>query len=950
MFLTCCEEEEPATSRKVETGKVSDVTLTSAIFHGVVNVDISQYSSVTFGVMLSDSKAELNERGGEMFKAKSLIGTDFKIEIGNLNPETKYYYCSWLFLNSTQYEFGDIKEFETQAPSPATVITHPITKIMTNSAVAGGCVKDDGGASVTERGVVYSLSKEPTTSNYKVKSGSGVGEYTCNLTNLQDNAIYYVRAYAINSKGTVYGEERYFTTKEITLPSVYTLNATDVSYTSASVSGNVTDDGNAEVTERGIVYSKIQNPTISDDKIRKGSGIGSFTCNLTDLQDGVTYYVRAYATNLKGTAYGEEKSFTTKTINLPTISTTTASNISYTSATIGGNVSNDGGANVTERGIVYSTSKEPTISNSKVKNGSGTGSFSCNLSNLQDGVTYYVRAYATNLKGTTYGEEKSFTTKTINLPTVSTTNTNNISYTSATVGGNISNDGGANVTERGIVYSTSKGPTTLNSKVKNGSGTGSFSCNLSNLKDGVTYYVRAYATNLKGTAYGEEKSFVTTMISPPTVSTSFTTNVSYTSAIVVGNVTSDGGGNVTERGVVYSTSKLPTISNNKVTNGSGTGSFNCNLSNLQDGTIYYARAYAINQKGTVYGEELSFTTLVITLPIVSTIIATNVSDKSAIVEGCVTNDGGGNITERGIVYSTTPEPTTANGKVTKGTGSGSFSCNLTSLQEATTYYARAYAINIRGVSYGEQVSFKTKFTKGFSISNSKQVFFSSGNLQYHPANKKWRFAENQTDYIGDANTNISTYYNGWVDLFGWSGDNGSAEFGVSASDETIDYYGAFVDWGTNQIGYDAPNTWRTLTSNEWEYILNSRPNASSLRGIAQVNGVNGLILLPDCWICPSDVKFKSGCHTSFDLEYSAYQTFTANQWSKMEHAGAIFLPASGYRRETSVFSLEYYGYYSTATKRNNYYANSIIFEPTSSGRSYYQRLEEGVSVRLVKDL
>ena len=608
LMFASCEEEEPATSRKVETGKVSEITLTSATFHGVVNVDISQYNNVTFGIMLSDSKAELNERGGEMFKAKALIGTDFKIEIGNLETETKYYYCAWLFLNNTQYEFGEIKDFETQAPTLATVTTNPITEIMTQSAVAGGCVKDDGGSSVTERGVVYSFSKEPTTSNYKVKSGSGVGEFTCNLTNLQDNAIYYVRAYAINSKGTVYGEERYFTTKEITLPSVYTLNATDVSYTSASISGNVTDDGNAEVTERGIVYSKTQNPTTSDTKKRNASGTGSFTCNLTDLQDGVTYYVRAYATNLKGTAYGEEKSFTTKTINLPTVSTKTPSNISYTSATIGGNVSNDGGANVTERGIVYSTSKEPTISNSKVKNGSGTGSFSCNLSNLQDGVTYYVRAYATNLKGTAYGEEKSLTTKTINLPTVSTTNTNNISYTSATVGGNISNDGGANVTERGIVYSTSKGPTTLNSKVKNGSGTGSFSCNLSNLQDGVTYYVRAYATNLKGTAYGEEESFTTKTITLPTVSTSAVSVISCTSAIVGGNVSNDGGANVTERGIVYSTSKEPTTSNNKVKNGSGTGSFSCNLSNLQDGVTYYVRAYAINLKGTTYGEQLSFST------------------------------------------------------------------------------------------------------------------------------------------------------------------------------------------------------------------------------------------------------------------------------------------------------------------------------------------------------
>ena len=612
IFLTCCEEEEPATSRKVETGKVSEITLTSATFHGVVNVDISQYNNVTFGIMLSDSKAELNERGGEMFKAKALIGTDFKIEIGNLETETKYYYCAWLFLNNTQYEFGEIKDFETQAPTLATVTTNPITEIMTQSAVAGGCVKDDGGSSVTERGIVYSFSKEPTTSNYKVKSGTGVGEFTCNLTNLQDNAIYYVRAYAINSKGTVYGEERYFTTKEITLPSVYTANVTDISYTSASISGNVTDDGNAEVTERGIVYSKTQNPTTSDTKKRNGSGTGSFTCNLTDLQDGVTYYVRAYATNLKGTAYGEEKSFTTKTINLPTVSTKTPSNISYTSATVDGYVSNDGGANVTERGIVYSTSKEPTTSNNKVKNGSGGLYYRCELSNLQDGVTYYVRAYATNLKGTAYGEEESFTTRTINLPTVSTSAANDISSTSAAVGGNVSNDGGATITERGIVYSTSQNPNISNSKIKSGYGMGSFACHLTDLQDNMTYYVRAYAINSKGVAYGEQILFKTKEITLPVVLTFTIDDVGGTTARISGNVINDGNATITERGIVYSTSQNPNTSNRKVKNGSGIGSFSCYLSDLQEGVTYYARAYAINSKGVAYGEEVSFTTRILT--------------------------------------------------------------------------------------------------------------------------------------------------------------------------------------------------------------------------------------------------------------------------------------------------------------------------------------------------
>ncbi|MBQ2438503.1 MAG: hypothetical protein II267_01280 [Paludibacteraceae bacterium] len=706
MFLICCEEEEPATSRKVETGKVSEITLTSAMFHGVVNVDISQYNDVTFGVMLSNSKAELNERGGEMFKAKALLGKDFKVEIGNLKPEMKYYYCAWLFLNSTQYEFGEIKEFETLAPTLATITTNPITEIMTKSAVVGGCVKDDGGASVTERGVVYSLSKEPTTSNYKVKSGSGIGEFTCNLTNLQDNALYYVRAYAINSKGTVYGEERYFTTKEITLPLVYTSNITDISYTSASISGGVTNDGNAEVTERGIVYSKTQNPTTLDDKMRKGSGTGSFTCNLIDLEDGVTYYVRAYATNLKGTAYSEEKLFTTKTINLPTVSTLNTSNISGTSATIGGNVSADGGANVTERGVVYSTSKDPTTSNNKVKNGSGTGNFSCNLSNLQDGVTYYVRAYATNQKGTAYGEEKSFTTTQISLPTISTSSISNITTNSAITGGNVTNDGRATVTERGVVYSTSANPTLSNAKIKNGSGIGSFTCHLNNLQDGTIYYVRAYAINTKGVAYGNEQIFTTTKITLPIVQTYSATNISYTSATIGGGVTDDGHSTIIERGVVYSTSHNPTVTNNKMTSGTGTGDFTCNLNNLQDGRIYYARAYAINSIGIAYGEEQTFTTLPITLPVVETSSVSNVSFMCASVAGKIANNGGSNVTECGIVYSTSKTPTISNNKV-QGWGAEAFSCNLTDLKDGTTFYVRAYAINIKGVAYGEELCFST---------------------------------------------------------------------------------------------------------------------------------------------------------------------------------------------------------------------------------------------------
>ena len=236
---------------------------------------------------------------------------------------------------------------------------------------------------------------------------------------------------------------------------------------------------------------------------------------------------------------------------------------------------------------------------------------------------------------------------------------------------------------------------------------------------------------------------------------------------------------------------------------------------------------------------------------------------------------------------------------------------------------------------------------GFSVSADKQVTFSPGNLQYHPANNEWRFAESQLDYIGYENQNISATYNGWIDLFGWS--TSATNFGVSTSWSSSDYSGSFVDWGTNQIGSDAPNTWRTLTSGEWNYLLDNRNNASSLRGVAQVNGVNGLIFLPDNWTCPSGVTFKSGFYSNYGVAYAAYQTFTADQWSKLEAAGAVFLPASGGRDSWEEFSVQHNGFYWSATESNSNDAGHLYFGSDAASMDYGSR-HFGVSVRLVKDL
>jgi hypothetical protein len=261
------------------------------------------------------------------------------------------------------------------------------------------------------------------------------------------------------------------------------------------------------------------------------------------------------------------------------------------------------------------------------------------------------------------------------------------------------------------------------------------------------------------------------------------------------------------------------------------------------------------------------------------------------------------------------------------------------------------------LSYDETLGIGT-----FSVSDSKQVTFSKGNLQYTQSANTWSFASAQWEMIGTDNvtdgsvSSDSTYADekygnalaDKVDLFGWST---VTNFGVSTSDNANDYIGSFVDWGTNKIGNDAPNTWRTLTYDEWEYLLDTRPNASSLKGVAQVNGVNGLILLSDNWTCPSGVTFKSGFHNNYGVDYYAdHQTFTADQWSKLEKSGAIFLPAAGYRIGTSVSYVQDFGYYWSATEEgSSCEADDLCFWSAGAYMLSNDR-SHGRSVRLVKDL
>jgi len=591
--------------------------------------------------------------------------------------------------------------------TPPVLTTASPTNITISSVTAGGDVTKSGGDDVTERGVCWSTSRNPVVTGSHVTSGKGTGEFTANITGLDPDTKYYIRAYAKNSAGTGYGNEVSFTTTALTVPVLTTTAATAITYNSASSGGDISSDGGASVTARGICWSTSANPTTDNDKTADGTGTGSFTSVLSSLTPGTVYHVRAYATNSVGTGYGNEITFTALALSAPTVTTTEASSIGLTTASSGGNVTNDGGSDVSARGICWATTANPTISNSKTSDGTGTGAFTSSLTSLTAATEYHVRAYATNSTGTAYGNEVTFTTSPVGVPVLTTTAISAISYSSAASGGVITSDGGAAISVKGVCWSTSQNPTIADSKTSNGTGTGTFTSNLAGLNSGTTYYVRAYATNNAGTGYGDELSFSTNAVGMAVVTTAAISSITLNSAATGGTITSDGGGAITAKGVCYGASANPTLSNSVVNSGTGTAAFVSNITGLTPSTTYHVRAFATNSAGTSYGSDEVFTTSAPVVPTLTTAAISAITLTTAASGGNITADGGATITERGICWATTASPTTANSKTSDGTGTGNFTSSLTGLTPGTIYHVRAFATNSAGTAYGNEQQFTT---------------------------------------------------------------------------------------------------------------------------------------------------------------------------------------------------------------------------------------------------
>jgi uncharacterized protein (TIGR02145 family) len=394
------------------------------------------------------------------------------------------------------------------------------------------------------------------------------------------------------------------------------------------------------------------------------------------------------------------------------VETAAIDNITAISATSGGVITSDGGSAVIAKGIVWSTTQNPTLEENEhySEDGTGTDEFTSELTELVQSTNYYVRAYATNTAGTSYGQQISFTTLD-GIISLTTADAINITATSAQSGGEITDDGGAPVTTRGVVWNITENPTLEDNEgyTEDGTGVDEFVSELTELTPNTTYFVRAYASNVAGNGYGQEVSF-TTLDGIISLTTAEAINITATSAQSGGEITDDGGAPVTTRGVVWNITENPTLEDNEgyTEDGTGVGEFVSELTELTPNTNYYLRAYATNSVMTEYGNEIYFSTLA-ALPQITTTEATSITATTAVSGGEIAYDGGASVTESGIVWSTTENPTLEEneGYTDNGTGTGEFVSELTELTPNTTYYVRAFASNVAGNGYGQEVSFIT---------------------------------------------------------------------------------------------------------------------------------------------------------------------------------------------------------------------------------------------------
>ncbi|OAV70996.1 N-acetylneuraminic acid mutarotase [Bacteroidales bacterium Barb6] len=501
-----------------------------------------------------------------------------------------------------------------------------------------------------------------------------------------------------------------------------------VTATSITISGKIVQENGAPVTARGFQWKKTDEDAYpQDNTIEAGEGKGDFSITITALKNATGYHIRAYGINREGTGYGEVKSFQT-ILGLGSVETIDVQQIKSESAVAVGKILLSGEGEILRRGFYYSeASFHLTATKDSVISTMETDSFSCVLKDLKPETHYYVQSFVTNRFGTFTGEQKVFDTK-ASFERVETLEPQPIDIQSALAVGRVVASGEGVIIRRGFYYA--EAPFTLATAAKDSvvstMETDSFTCKLTGLKPGTTYYVRAFITNRFNTLVGEQEEF-TTSDGKATLG-ELTATPRYTEIYVTSTVAMDGGYAVTERGFCYSESnEYPTVADTKIV-GSGTDHFNGLLTGLESGTKYHIRAYAVNRYGTAYSEVRTASLLNI-LPTVRPLSHGFPRAGVMSVGGQVTDKGMSDITAAGICWALHPNPVVETDNVViLAQGLGTFRTELTEIQGSATYYVRVFARNDVGIAYSE-----TDTISSPTVFETKSTAFGGSLRQTHSA-------------------------------------------------------------------------------------------------------------------------------------------------------------------------------------------------------------------------
>ncbi|MFH0888351.1 MAG: hypothetical protein V1871_04005 [Planctomycetota bacterium] len=671
------------------TNPATNITINSATLNGTINPNGTATTAYfNYGLTTSYTITTTSQAIGTGTTGLAVSAT---ISSLTLNAEYNFRVVGSSSFGTT---YGSNRTFTPIAP-PSVCATQGATNVTANSVTLNGTVNPNGVATTAYFGYgpygTYPLS----TTAQAIGSGTNPISVTANVSSLTNSTLYNFRVVGTNSSGTTNGDNRTFTTGAPvgSAPTCTTDPADNITTNSARLNGTVNPNGTA--TNAYFNYGLTTSYTITTTSQAIGSGVVSLAVSATagSLTQNTLYNFRVVGKSTAGTTNGLNQTFTTSAP--PTCTTNVATNIGSTLATLNGTV-NPNGLNVTSCYFDYGLTQPAYGSTATVSllPGSGTNpvSVTANVSSLASSILYNFRVVATNSGGTTNGNNLSFTTTALPPPTCATNAADNTTTNSARLNGTINPNGTATTAYFNYGLTTSYTITTTSQAIGSGTSDVAISATAGSLTASTQYNFRVVGVNASGTTSGNNLTFTTTALPPPTCTTNVATNIGSTSATLNGTVNPNGLG-VTSCYFQYGTTESYGSQQSVATlPGSGISpiSVTANVSSLIPSTPYNFRVVGSNSAGTTLGNNLTFTTLAAPPPSAPTGVYATAGNTQVTVSWSSVSGA----TSYNLYWSLTTGVTKANGAQITNVTSPYAQGGLTN---GTPYYYVVTAVN----SYGE---------------------------------------------------------------------------------------------------------------------------------------------------------------------------------------------------------------------------------------------------------